>query len=181
MRWLKAIQLHTLINRSFQVMLCNRRAAIVAGDLKVSEDLAAFGGDGKGKGRRDDCHRAPFLVLCLESRPSVFLSGFLVHAAHAATAAGHTAAGASALLVVFLNVGHQSFGGEHQAGDRSGVLESKTRDLGWINDASLDQVAVVSGVGVEAEVVVLRFANAAEHHSAFKSGVESDLTHWLFE
>jgi modification methylase len=64
---------------------------------------------------------APSFVLRSELLPSGFLCGCLVHAAHTATAAGHTAA--SALLVVFLDVGHQGFGGEHQAGDRSGVLE----------------------------------------------------------
>jgi hypothetical protein len=32
----------------------------------------------------------------------------------------------SGLLVVFPDVGHQGFGGKHQAGNRSGVLESET-------------------------------------------------------
>src|SRR5580704_13116117 len=106
----------------------------------------------------------------------------LVHAAHTA-ATRHTAAGSRtcALLVVFLDVGHQSFSGEHQTGDRSCVLESETRNLGWIDYASLNQVTVLAGVGVEAEVVVFRFANAANHHRAFVSGVVNDLTHGLFE
>ena len=95
--------------------------------------------------------------------------------------AGHTAACASALLVVFLDVGHQSFGGEHQAGDRRGVLQSETGDLGWIDYAGLDQVAELAGIGVEAEVVVLGFADAADDHGAFVAGVESDLAHGLFE
>ena len=86
----------------------------------------------------------------------------LVHAAHAA-AAGHTAAGARALLLVFLDVRHQSFGGEHQAGDRSGVLQSEASDLGRVDHACLDQVAVLARIRVEAEVVVLRFADAADN------------------
>ncbi len=36
-------------------------------------------------------------------------------------------------------------------------------------------------LGVEAEVVVLRFANAADDHGAFFAGVEGDLPHGLFE
>src|SRR5580704_13358345 len=106
----------------------------------------------------------------------------LVHAAHTA-AAGHAAASSRscALLVVFLDVGHQSFGGQHQAGDRSCVLQSETSYLGWVDYASLDQVTVLAGVGVEAEVVVFRIANAAYDHSAFTAGVVNDLTHGLFE
>src|SRR5580704_5695786 len=106
----------------------------------------------------------------------------LVHAAHTA-ATRHTAAGSRtcALLVVFLDVGHQSFSGEHQTGDRSCVLQSETRNLGWIDYASLDQVTILAGIGVEAEVVVFRFADAANHHSAFTAGVVNDLAHGLFE
>src|SRR6202161_1500334 len=106
----------------------------------------------------------------------------LVHAAHTATARhSATTACSCALLVVFFDVGHQSFGGEHQAGDGSGVLQSETRNLGWIDYASLNQVTILAGVGVEAEVVVFRFADAANHHSAFVSGVVNDLAHGLFE
>ena len=80
----------------------------------------------------------------------------LVHAAHAATARHTTAAaGASALLIVFLDVCHQSFGGEHQAGDGSGVLQCETSDLGRVNDASLDEIAELAVFRVEAEIVVL--------------------------
>jgi hypothetical protein len=66
------------------------------------------------------------------------------------------------LLHVFLDVGDQSFGGEHQAGDGCGVLQSETSDLGRVDHASLDQVAVLAGLRVEAEVLVLRFAHAAD-------------------
>src|ERR1700684_3593242 len=65
----------------------------------------------------------------------------LVHSAHAAARASAVTAGSRcSLLVVFLDVGHQGFGGEHQAGDGRGVLESQARDLGWVDYARLDHV-----------------------------------------
>src|SRR6202046_4191006 len=106
----------------------------------------------------------------------------LVHAAHTAAAGQPAARSCScALLFVFLDVGHQSFGGEHQAGYGSSVLQSETSYLGRVDHASLDQVTVLAGVGVEAEVVVFRFADTAYDHSAFTAGVVNDLTHGLFE
>ena len=82
------------------------------------------------------------------------------------------------LLVVFLDVGDQSFGGEHQAGDGRGVLQSEASDLGWVDYARLDHVAELSGVRVEAEVIVLGFANAADDHSAFVAGVVARSAAW---
>src|SRR4029077_19584161 len=108
------------------------------------------------------------------------LAGSLVHAAHAAGATW-AARSSSRLLVVFLQLGHQSFRGEHQAGDRRGVLESKAGDLGRVNDPSLHHIAVLASVGVEAEVFILGVTDFADHHSAFVSGIESDLAGRLFE
>src|ERR1700683_320386 len=106
----------------------------------------------------------------------------LVHAAHAATA-WHAATGtsASAGLRLFLDVGDEGFGGEHQAGDGRGVLESEAGDFGGVDNARLNQVAELFGFRVVAEVIVLRFANAADDHSAFLTGVECDLPHGLLE
>src|SRR5258705_7807228 len=103
----------------------------------------------------------------------------LVHAAHAARATW--TAGSCALLVVFLELGHQCFGGEHEAGDGSGVLQREASDLGRVNDASLDEVNVFTGVRVEAEVIILGLADFADDHGAFEAGVEGDLTAGLFE
>src|SRR6266704_972590 len=61
----------------------------------------------------------------------------LVHSAHAAAwATMSTCCGG--LLVIFPDVGHQSFGGEHQGGNRSGVLEREACDLGRVDNARLD-------------------------------------------
>src|ERR1700758_1959353 len=77
----------------------------------------------------------------------------LVHPAHAAGTARTTSS--RSLLVVFLEFGHESFRGQHQAGDGRGILQSQTGDLGRVNHAHLDHVAVLTAVGVEAEVIVL--------------------------
>ena len=82
---------------------------------------------------------------------------------------------------LFLDVGDQGFGGQHQGGDRRGVLQREASDLGWVDDAGLDHVAELAGFRVEAEVVVLRFADAADDDRAFLSGVLGDLAHGLFE
>src|SRR5215472_14442054 len=87
----------------------------------------------KQKGRPDETAGTPssssFQLLA-----SSFQLRELEHPAH--SAAGHTAARcASALLFVFLHVGDESFGRQHQTCNRSGVLESETRYLRRIDDA----------------------------------------------
>ena len=41
-------------------------------------------------------------------------------------------------------------------------MKSEARDLGGVDDALLDHVAELFGVRVEAEVIVLAFANASD-------------------
>src|ERR1700733_4245908 len=106
----------------------------------------------------------------------------LVHTPHSAPPARHAASAAGrTLLIVFLDVRDQSFRREHQAGNRSGVLQSQASHLGRVNYTRLDKVAKLPGLRVEAEVVVLRFANPADNHRAFVSGVVRDLPHGLFQ
>src|SRR6267154_1309666 len=106
----------------------------------------------------------------------------LVHPAHAAarTTAVSTCA-CSGLLVVFPDVGHQSFGGEHQAGNRCGILEREARDLGWVDYARLDQVAELSGIRVEAEVVFLAFTHTVHDYGAFVARVQGNLPQGFLE
>src|SRR5262249_36757847 len=75
----------------------------------------------------------------------------------------------------------EGFGGEHQARDGGCVLQRQASDLGRIDDAHLDHVAVLGAVRVEAKVVVLGLADLADHNGAFQAGVVSDLTSRLFE
>src|SRR5580658_3106306 len=97
----------------------------------------------------------------------------LVHAAHAACAGGSAASSCS--LVFFLDFSDEGFGREHEARDGGCVLQRQAGDLSRVDDAHLDHVAVFAGVCVEAEVLVLRVADLADHDSAFETGVEGDL------
>ena len=82
----------------------------------------------------------------------------MVHVSHAA--------GRSALLF-FRNVGDEGFGGQHQRRDRAGVLQSGAHHLGRVEHACLDQVFVLAGQGVIAEVVVLRVVDLAQTDREF--------------
>ena len=73
-----------------------------------------------------------------------------VHAAHA-THAAH-ARHAAGSRFVFDQLGDHAVGGEHQAGDGRGVLQCGTGNLGRIEHAHFDHVAVGAVGGVEAEV-----------------------------
>src|SRR5712671_178605 len=103
----------------------------------------------------------------------------LVHAAHAHAACAGCSGGGC--FGVFLDVGDEGFGGEHQARDGGCVLQREAGDLGWVDDAHLDHVAVLAGLGVEAEVFFLGVADFADHNGTFMAGVESDLAGRLFE
>src|SRR5579864_763469 len=105
----------------------------------------------------------------------------LVHSAHAAAWAAVTAGSRCGLLGVFLDVGHQGFGGEHQAGNGRGVLESEARDLGWVDNARLDHVAELAGFRVVAVIVFLALADAADDDGPFGARVERDLPQGFLE
>src|SRR5271154_5820058 len=127
-------------------------------------------------------HRSALLFFRARRRaPRIQLQRLrLVHAAHAAGAWGAAAVSCAGFLG-FLNVGHQSFGGEHEARDGSGVLQSETSYLGRVNHACLDQVAVFAGVRVVAKVLVLGLADFAQNDGTFVAGIVDDLTERLFE
>src|SRR5260370_31628958 len=105
--------------------------------------------------------------------------GLCKAAAVAAVARG--TAGRGTLLFVFLEFSDERFGGEHQARDGGCVLQRQASDLGGVDDAHLDHVAIVAGVRIEAVVFILRLADLADHHSAFVTGVQRDLASRLFE
>src|SRR6202051_2267932 len=77
--------------------------------------------------------------------------------------------------VFFLgHLSHQCFGGEHQSGDRSGVLQCCASHLGRIDDAGLYQVLVFAGSHVEPFIapVILDFL---DDQSAFLPSVVGEL------
>src|SRR5580698_3971900 len=98
------------------------------------------------------------------------LTAALVHVSHAAAAV--STRGWSFLL--FRNLGHQGFGGQHQAGDRPGILQGSAHNLRGIEHAGLNQVFVLVGERVVAEVGFLRVQYFAQNHSAFFAGILGD-------
>src|SRR5579864_2207435 len=99
----------------------------------------------------------------------------LVHAFHAAAvAARHRSA-----LLLFRQLGDQSLRRQHESCDRACVLQRSAHDLRRIEHAGLDQVLVLVGESVVAEVRVLRLQHLAQHHSAFFTGVLGGLAQRL--
>src|SRR5579859_3635501 len=96
---------------------------------------------------------------------------FLVHVAHAAAAVSSTR---HRSFLLFRNLRHQGFGRQHQRGDRAGILQRRAHHLRRIKHAGLNQVFVLVGEGVVAEVRFLRLEHLAQHHSAFFAGVLGD-------
>jgi hypothetical protein len=104
------------------------------------------------------------LVVVSSSEPPSFS---VIHAAHAASRHGRRF-----LLRMF---GDRRLGGDNQTRDRRGVLKGRTDHLGRIDNAELDQVAILSGLCIIAEVIFLRFEQLADHHGAVGAGVVDDL------
>src|SRR5439155_9637405 len=69
----------------------------------------------------------------------------------------------------------------HQRRDRAGILQGNAHDLGRVEHARLDEVFVIAGQGVVAEVVVLRLVDLSQHDGAFFAGVLGDLAQRLYE
>src|SRR5690606_2787040 len=95
-----------------------------------------------------------------------------VHAAHTAHAAHVGGAGRGRLG----RVGDGGFGRDHDARDRAGRGQGRADDLGRVDDAHFHQVAVLFGLGVEAEVGLVRLQHLADHDRAFDARVFRDLT-----
>src|SRR5450631_3410506 len=110
--------------------------------------------------------------------PSLFLAGAdgleihpaAAHAAHSA-AAGHTAA----LALLLRNLGDHRLGGDQQACDRSRALDRRTHDLGRVDDALADEIAVFAGLRVEAPVVLVLLEDLADNDRAVFAGIGGDL------
>src|SRR5271166_2175518 len=83
-----------------------------------------------------------------------------------------SAAGGSFLL--FRNLRDQGFGRQHQRRDGAGILQGGAHDLGRVEHAGLDQILVLVGEGVVAEVDLLGVEHLAQNDSAFFAGVLGD-------
>jgi hypothetical protein len=62
-----------------------------------------------------------------------------IHTAHAATTVVMTATGRRRILL--RRLGNHRLGRDHEPGDRRGILQRGTRDLGRVEDTELDRVA----------------------------------------
>ncbi len=87
---------------------------------------------------------------------------------------------AAAALLLFHQLRDHRVGGEHQAGDRRGVLQRRARDLGRVDHALLHEIAVFLGLRVEA-VVALVLEHLVEHHRGLRAGVVDDDAQRLFQ
>ena len=81
---------------------------------------------------------------------------------------------------VFLLLGDQTFGGQDQAGDRRRVLQRGAHDLGRIDDALRDEVAVLAGRRVVAVAFAKRF-DRVHDDAALLPGIFGDLAERLFD
>ena len=84
------------------------------------------------------------------------------------------------VVLLLRSLGHHHLGGEQEAGDGCGVLERQARDLGRVQDAHLDHVAVLAGRGVVA-VAALALADLGEHDRTVFTGVLHDLAQRLLD
>ena len=92
----------------------------------------------------------------------------IVHAAHAAT---RHCRHPSVLLRL---LGHHGFRGDQQPGDRRGVLQSRTHDLGRIDDALGEHVDVLAVLLKPVGILIL-FQDFADDDGAVLARVDRDL------
>src|SRR5258706_11582449 len=110
----------------------------------------------------------------LPRRLDVLDAALLVHAAHAT--AGHRRR-----LVLLLLLYHDALGREEQARDGGGVLQCRTGDLRGVDDARRHQILELIGLGVVAEVLVLRLLHLPDDDRAFSARVLGDDADRLLE
>src|SRR5260370_191500 len=133
-------------------------------EMKLVPELSSH------KSSRPTQHKGPGLLPGLVVF-ALSAAGSEIHAAHAAAARGHAAAGA-ALLGHF---GDHGFGGDQQSRDRGRVLDRRTNDLGRVDDALLDEIAIFAGLRVEAVGIRLVLEDLADDDGAVFARVDRDL------
>ena len=100
----------------------------------------------------------------------------LHHAAHTTHARG---CGRHLGLVLFL-LYQDALGGEEHACDRGSVLESNTSYLGWVDDASGEEVLEVVGASIVTKVA-LALLDLLNNNGTLFATVEDDLTQRLLD
>src|SRR6266508_3719163 len=92
-----------------------------------------------------------------------------VHAAHAAGPAWHRWA------LLLRQLGDHGLGGDEQARDRGRTLQRRAHDLGRVDDALGDEIAVLARLGVIAVGVAVLLQDLADHDRAVLAGIDGDL------
>ena len=64
--------------------------------------------------------------------------------------------------ILLRRLGDHRFGGDHEAGDRSCVLQGDPHDLRRVDDAGVQHVDILLGLGVEAKGLRLVLKNLAD-------------------
>ena len=74
-----------------------------------------------------------------------------------------------------------SLGRQHQRSNRSGVLQSRTSNLGRVYHTGLEQVLILLRLGVESAVRIFRLTDLADDNCPFTARVLSDPANRLFK
>src|SRR5262245_46153376 len=102
------------------------------------------------------------VVSSSESRSSV------IHPAH-------SAARRESRCFLLRMFGDRRLGSDHHTRSRRGVLEGRADDLGRIDNAERNEVAIFAGLRVVAIAIFLGFEQLADHHGAVHAGIVCDL------
>src|ERR1700757_3314826 len=66
-------------------------------------------------------------------------------------------------------------GGDHHTRDRRCVLEGRSDDLGRIDNAACNEIAIFAGLRIIAVAIFLGFEQLADHHGTVPAGIVDDL------
>src|SRR5262249_45889241 len=93
------------------------------------------------------------------------LGSLEVHTSHAAARRGHRWG------CLLRTLGHHGFGRNEQASNGSGILQRAAHDLGWIDHALADEIAIGARLGVVAIGVLGVLQNLADYNRAVVTGI----------
>ena len=105
-------------------------------------------------------------------RDAEVLIGSEIHAAHTP----HSAAGHWRGSLFLWSLGNHGFRRNQKTGNGSRVLQSRTNDFHGIDDACLEHVDILLGLGIKAEGAGLAVIDLADHDRPLDAGVLGDLT-----
>ena len=79
-------------------------------------------------------------------------------------------------LVLFRHFGDHGLGGDQQTGNRRRTLDRRAHDLGRVDNAFGDEIAVFAGLRVEAVGILILVHDLADHDRTVRTGIDRDLT-----